>query len=235
MKNKKIGFLIIMIISVLLFLSPNVVSSTTIGDSSVSVEEGEVYTWQWNHILFSFYPFTSARVGDTVKFTIEKIYGGAYQSINHTLLMNITIEVKMSGGITITNRPVYVAYNKSLHFIKLQSHSSRPFPMIIPIPLNFTLIAGYYESLGETCTIEGSTLIFIRSNMTDEYTFNSDGILTEYVYINNDNLVMRMVLMGPNIPLPLIIIAVVSIAGGIGLAGVSIYLLRKRKLAREGI
>jgi len=234
MKNKKIGFLIILTISALLFLSSNVVSSTTIGDSSVSVEEGEVYTWQWNYILFWLHPLTSTRAGDTVKFTIEKIYTGAYQSINHALLINITIEENTSGGTTITNRPVYVAYNKSLHFIKLQSHSSIPFPMIIPIPLNLTLIAGYYESLGKTCIIEGSTLIIVRPNMTDEYTFNSDGILTEYVYINNENLAMRMVLMGPS-DLPLIIIAVVSIAGGIGVAGVSIYLIRKRKRAREGI
>ncbi len=178
-------------------------------------------------------PFTTLRQGDTVKFTIEKIYRGAHQSINHALLINITIEENMSGGTTITNRPVYVAHNNSLFYIKLQSHDAiRPHPMIIPIPLNLTLVAGYYESIGETCTIEGNTLIFVRTNMTDEFTFNSDGILTEYVYINNDNLSMRMVLMGPsggNIPIPLIIIAVVSITGGIGVASVSIYLLRKKK------
>jgi hypothetical protein len=153
--------------------------------------------------------------------------------------MNITIEENMSGGTTTTNRPVYVVYNKLLHFIKLQSHDSiRPFPMIIPIPLNFTLIAEYYESIGETCTIERNTLNFVRPGMTDEHTFNSDGILTKYEYINNDNMLMRMVLLEPSggdLPLPLIIIAVVLIAGGIGVAGVSIILLRKRKRAREGI
>ena len=233
MKNKKIGYLIIWTISVLLFLSSNVVSSTTIGDSSVGVEEGEVYTWQYNYIHFGLRPFITVREGDTVKYTIDKIYSGAFQSINHALLMNITIEEKMSGVTTITDRPRYVAYNKSLHFINLKSYSNIPFPRIIPIPLNFTLIAGYYESLGDTCTIEGNTLIFVRTNMTDEFTFNSDGILTEYVYINMDNLAMRMVLMGED-DITLIIIIVVSIAVGIGVAGVSIYLLRKRKRAREG-
>ncbi|MHA1192278.1 MAG: hypothetical protein ACTSP9_08285 [Promethearchaeota archaeon] len=230
MKNKKIGLIIIMTIIVLSSLSSNVISSTTIGNSTVSVEEGEVYSWQWDYIDFWLQPFTSLRQGDTVKFTIEKIYRGAHQSINHTLLLNITIEENMSGETTISNRPAYVAYNNSLDYINLQSHDPiRPHPMIIPIPLNLTLIAGFYESIGETCTIEGNTLIFVRTNMTDEYTFNSDGILTKYEYINNDKMVMRMVLMGP---FPLIII-VASIAGGIGVAVISIYLLRKRKRARE--
>jgi hypothetical protein len=233
MKNKKIGLILILTISVLSFLSSNGLSSTTLEDSSVGVEEDEVYTWKWNYISFSMQAWTSLRQGDTVKVTIENIYRGAYQSINHALLMNITIEEIMSGVTTTTNRPVYVAYNNSLHYIKLQSHDPiRPFALIIPIPLNLTLIAGYYESIGETCSIEGNTLIFIRSGMTDEFTFNSDGILTEYVYINNDNLAMRMVLLGPSggdLPLPLIIITVVSIIGAIGVTGISIFLLRRRK------
>ena len=234
MKNKKIGLIIILTISVLSSLSSNAISSTTLGNSTVSVEEGEVYSWQWNYITYALQPFVYVRAGDTFKITIEKIYRGAYQSINHALLLNVTIEENIaSQGITTTNRPVNLAYNKSLHFIKIEQYPHNiPFPMIIPIPLNLTLIAGHYESLGDTCMIEGNTLIFVRTNMTDEFTFNSDGILTQYVWISNDNLGMRMVLMGPsgdNIPLPLIIIAVVSIAGGIGVAVISIYLLRKRK------
>ena len=238
MKKKKIGFLIILTISVLSFLSSNAISSTTLGDSSVSVEEGDVYTWQWNYVHVIMHPFGYVRAGDTLKLTIENIYRGAHQSINHALLMNITMVENfiVYEMITTTNRPTFVAYNKSLHYIKLYR------PYIIPIPLNLTLIAGYYESLGDTCMIEGNTLIIEISGQpagnTDEFTFNSDGILTEYVWISNDNLGMRMVLMKPSggdLPLPLRIIAVVSIAGGIGVAGVSIILLRKRKRAREGI
>jgi len=244
MKNKKIGLIIILTISILSTLSSNAISSTTLEDSSVGVEEGEVYSWQYNYVDFWLHPFVYARTGDTVKITIEKIYRGAYQSINHALLMNVTIEENISSqGITTSNRPVNVVYNKSLHFIRIEQYPHNiPFPMIIPIPLNLTLIAGYYESIGETCTIEGNTLIFETSGQpagnTDEFTFNSDGILTEYVFISNDNLIMRMVLIGPSgggVPLPLIIIAAVSIVGGIGVAGVSIILLRKRKRAREGI
>ena len=241
MKNKKIGFLIILTISVLSFLSSNAISSTTLEDSSVGVEEGEEYTWQWNYVDIFIEPFVYVRAGDTIKITIEKIYRGAYQSINHALLMNVTIEENIEDqGTTTTNIPVNVAYNKSLHFIKIEQYHAHittiPFPMIIPIPLNLTLIAGYYESIGETCTIEGNTLIFETSGQpagnTDEFTFNSDGILTEYVFNYNDNPIMRMVLRGPSgggVPLPLIIIAVVSIAGGIGVAVVSIFLLRRRK------
>lgn len=231
MKNKKIGLIILLTLSVLSSLSSNAICSTTIGNSTVSVEEGEVYFWQWDYIDFFIQPFTSLRHGDSVKFTIEKIYRGAHESINHTLLMNITIEENMSGGTTISNRPAYIAYNNSLYYIKLQSHDSiRPHPMIIPIPLNLTLIAGYYESIGENCIIEGNTLIFVRSGMTDEFTFNSDGILTKYEYINNDKMLMRMVLMDP---LPPIIIGVISIVGGIGLAVISIYPLGKKKKENE--
>ena len=238
MKNKKIGFLIILTISVLSFLSTNAISSTTLGNSTVSVEEGEVYSWQWNYVDFWLHPFVYVRKGDTIKITIEKIYRGAYQSINHALLMNVTIEENISSqGITTSNRPVNVVYNNSLHFIRIEQYPHNiPFPMIIPIPLNLTLIAEYYESLGDTCMIEGNTLIFVRTNMTDEFTFNSDGILTEYVYINNDNLLMRMVLMGPSggdLTLTIIIIASISIVGVIGV--VSLILLRKRKRGRECI
>jgi len=230
MKNKKIGFLIILTISVLSFLSPNAISSTTIEDSSVSVEEGEVYTWQYNYVSVLMHPFVYVRAGDTLKLTIENIYRGAHQSINHALLMNITMVENfiVEEMITTTNRPTFVAYNKSLHYIKLYR------PYIIPIPLNLTLIAGYYESLGDTCMIEGNTLIIEISGQpagnTDEFTFNSDGILTEYVWISNDNLVMRMVLMGPSggdLTLTIIIIASISIVGVIGV--VSIILLRRRK------
>jgi len=234
MKNKKIGFLIILTISVLSFLSPNAISSTTLEDSSVSVEEGEVYTWQWNYVSVFIHFLVYARAGDTLKLTIENIYRGAHQSINHALLMNITMVENfiVEGMITTTNRPTFVAYNKSLHYIKLYR------PYIIPIPLNLTLIAEHYESVGENCTIEGNKLIFDSGVNQDEHTYNSDGILTEYAWISNNNLVMRMVLMEPSggdLPLPLIIIAVVSIAGGIGVAGVSIILLRKKKRAREVI
>jgi len=233
-KNKKIGFLIILTISVLSFLSPNAISSTTIEDSTVSVEEGEVYTWQWNYVSVFIHFLVYARAGDTLKLTIENIYRGAHQSINHALLMNITMVENfiVEGMITTTNRPTFVAYNKSLHYIKLYR------PYIIPIPLNLTLIAEHYESVGENCTIEGNKLIFDSGVNQDEHTYNSDGILTEYAWISNNNLVMRMVLMEPSggdLPLPLIIIAVVSIAGGIGVAGVSIILLRKKKRAREVI
>lgn len=225
-----------MTISVLSFLSSNAISSTTLEDSSVGVEEGEVYTWQWNYIAYELQLWTSLRQGDTIKLTIEKIYRGAYLSINHALLMNITMEENLCNvGITTTNHPVSVAYNKSLQFIELET------PYIIPIPLNLTLIAEYYESLGENCIIEGNKLIFNSTSgaIQDEHTYNSDGILTEYAWISNNNLGMRMVLLGPggggDFPLTIIIIASISIAGGIGVAGVSIILLRKRKRAREGI
>ena len=130
----------------------------------------------------------------------------------------------ISTNTTYTNYPEYVVYNQSLHFIELET------PHIIPIPLNLTLLAEYYKSLGKNCTVEGNTLIFDDGVVREQHTYNSDDILTNYRWKHTDGRDSRWGLLGTgeiDVPLPIIIIASISIVGVIGV--VSLILLRRRK------
>ncbi|MCK4286593.1 MAG: hypothetical protein KAX18_10345, partial [Candidatus Lokiarchaeota archaeon] len=188
------------------------ISSTTLEDSTVGVEEGDSYTWENYYIYPTDLLIWGCCVGNKITLKIEIIYRGAYLSIDHTLIMNITegSYSMISTNTTYTNYPEYVVYNQSLHFIELET------PHIIPIPLNLTLLAEYYESLGENCTVEGNTLIFDDGVVREQHTYNSDGILTNYRWKHTDGRDSRWGLLGTgeiDVPLPIIIIASISIVG----------------------
>jgi hypothetical protein len=201
-KSQKIGVCLITIVLTLSLLSPATVSQTTIDDSTIAVEVDDIIAWKCTYLHISLYPFFYG-VGSILEYTIEDISRGSHGGLSYALIVNITSKFgyERENFTSIVNYPEYMVYNKSLNFIEYNNsipalHSFKAF--IIPFPLNLTLIADYFESLGDTCEVDGNKLRFIDGNEVRENTYNSDGILTKYEWRADGTLAMQYKLAGPS-------------------------------------
>jgi len=174
---KKVNKLIILTICSILTISSltsNGMCTTTIGDSTFPADEGDVYTWEMTYC----HPNSTwfAGVGSYYNLTIEKIYRDTYFPMTHALIVNATKGEYMKGlnAHISYNVPDFVVYNASLQYINLIEL------YIVPIPLNLSMIAEYYEGKGHTCTIDGTTLTidYFGEPVYDVYKFNSNGFAT---------------------------------------------------------
>ena len=178
----KIIKLIIITLSVILAISifsPNAKCITTIGNSTLQADEGDVYTWEMTYC----HPALNASlgIGSYMNLTIEDIGQGPYLSITHALLVNATIgyfHLNPNSHLTFY-RENYFAYNATLHYFNSLYFAC----LIIPTPLNLTMISDFLETHGYTCTIAGNTII--AENISDEVLkikYNSTGHMISYSF-----------------------------------------------------
>ncbi len=181
--SENIGLILILAFVMLAILPTDAMSSTVIGDSEVSVEEGEIYTWCITYVRADLEWLYQKNT--EIKLIVEKIYIGPYDGVSSALIVNAT-EV---GPSSRRSYPTYIVYNKSLNYICFEPNY---LPDIVPIPLNLTLVAAYYETQGKNCSIQNNTLISSTELDRWEYTYDSNGIATLIEWKGGDQLGVRM-------------------------------------------
>ncbi|MFX1315294.1 MAG: hypothetical protein ACFE9T_05485 [Promethearchaeota archaeon] len=175
---KKISNLLILIIctlSIISFLTPRAVCDTTIGNSTVPVEEGDFYKWKMTYCHPNYSSFWG--VGSYINLTVETIEQGSFGPMTEALLISVTFGeyikgLDVHGSVYFAN---WLVYNATLHYLYIED-----LLFIVPIPLNLTLVA---EAWGEPIyTIEGRTYTTNPGSGYDViFKFNSDGFVTNYI------------------------------------------------------
>jgi hypothetical protein len=201
-KSQKISVFLITLVVGLSFLSPVAMSQTTIGNSTIPVEVDDVITWKCTYLHVTLYPIYYG-AGSILEYTIEEISRGSHGPLSYALIANITEKFDYTNIVNYTkivNTPTYLVYNKSLNYIEYNKTESFDFKaFIVPIPLNLTLVADYFETLGYTCEVDGNKLRFIDGDSIKENTYNSNGLLTKYEWRNTaGDLAMRYKLVVPD-------------------------------------
>ena len=173
--NKKIVLLFCTLLIILSILPTNAKCQTTIGDSTIPVEEGDTYTWvcTYSHPNIS----SILTVGSYSNITIHRIYQGPFDVISNTLIVEATLGYfnKTGNAHVIESAPYWVAYNFTLNYIYYHNLDI----YLVPIPLNLTMVCEFIESYSsETFYSVGNHIFFEILNVKIEYEFNSDGILT---------------------------------------------------------
>ncbi|HDZ16935.1 hypothetical protein LCGC14_0907090 [marine sediment metagenome] len=171
--NKKIVLIFCTALITLLVLPTNALCQTTIGDSTVSVEEGDFFSWKCTYS----HPAYDWILGDGSyhNITIDNIYRGSALIggfLEFALIVEVT-EGRYYAGLDQHDswQEMYIVYNKTLNHLYLEDEINK----IVPIPLNLSWIA---DSVGD-CTIDGNTITWqIGSEDFLEYRFNSMGIAT---------------------------------------------------------
>lgn len=185
--NKFSKFSIIVFCSILAMslFSSNAKCAVTIGNSTFHADEGDVYTLEMTYT----HPAHNASygVGSYANITIDDIGQGAYLSITHALLINATlgsffINANMHQVSYIQN---YIVHNATEHYF----YSPTLALLIIPTPLNLTMICDFFETEGYTCTIDGTKVTAEFSDIIYTYKYNLTGHLTEYTFTENNELI----------------------------------------------
>jgi hypothetical protein len=189
-KSQKIGISLITIVIILVIFPRTAVSQTTIGNSNVSVEKDDVITWKCTYCAAG-YEGSACCEGSTYEVDIVDVYQGSYSSISFALIIDVIAVSRCHENMSQTNYPYFLVYNESLNFIDFEVNA-----YIIPIPIDFTLIAEFFEGYGYTCQIDGNKVTMVHSQVTWEHTYNSDGILTKQEWIVDGDLKMRVILQG---------------------------------------
>ena len=184
-KLKKLGIIGLTTFLLLSSLSPKVLGSTTIEDSTFPAEVGDFFSWKCTYSHPAYYSI----LGDDSyqNITIDSVYRGSSSEggfIEYALIVDVT-EGRYYAGLhqyDIWQESPYIVYNKSLNHLYMED-TINP---IVPIPLNLTLIA---DTVGD-CTIDGNTITWNTDPEEHrEYTFNSTGIATSWKYIENSTTV----------------------------------------------
>ena len=162
---------------ILLSLSINVNSSTTIGTSTLPVKEGEIDTWKCTYCSSNWSTFLG--VDSKLDVIINRVYKGSYTGINQALIVDASLNYSykaLDSQLTI-RVPFYVVYNETLRYIRCLNS------LIIPIPINLSLIAEYIILRGDNCSITGNKLdVDYGYNRSGQYTYNSNGFATKFEY-----------------------------------------------------
>ncbi|MFW9940720.1 MAG: hypothetical protein ACFFFT_06750 [Candidatus Thorarchaeota archaeon] len=164
----------------ILFMVPLISNSrciTTQGDTTFNVDEGDFFLW-------------ATTGGDKINLTIEEIYKGTYLSVD-SYMINATIGNYYSQENfwwKIISNEFYIAANETLDFIHYSRLSGSLIYLIIPTPINLTMIGEHAISKPgfNNYTVSGDQITLIDfpeypDHMVYIVTFNSDGILTKIV------------------------------------------------------
>jgi hypothetical protein len=177
----KIAFLCLTTIFVLSLFPVTTLCQTTIGNSSLSVEEGDFFSWKYTYTHPVYLGI--AGPGSYHNITVDSIYQGSSSMggfVEHALIMVVT-EGRYWAGLGQHDEwqeLPYMVYNKTLDHLYMEDEIN----FIAPIPLNLTLIA---DMVGD-CTISGNMITEdIGPGEFVECTFNTEGILTRRRYVEN--------------------------------------------------
>jgi hypothetical protein len=184
--NRKIITIILFSILAISIFPSNAKCITTIGTSTIHADEGDVYTWDMTYchpVLNSSYG-----IGSYMNLTIEDIGQGSYSSVTHALLLNITIGTFLFNPNLHSSsfRENYFAYNATLHYF----HSLESNFLIIPTPINLTMISDFLEGGSTTCRILGNKIEVTTLNEVHTYEYNSTGHMVSYTFYEDGNLLI---------------------------------------------
>ena len=187
---KKLGFLLLSIIIFFTFFNQNAFCITTIGDSTFPANEGDSYIWEC-----TFSPTTQGRTyaqGDLVNFTVDSIYQDLYGYECPSMVVYCTIKYYNNTEDIWTilwNNDIYLAYNKPLNYLFNPHLMDTGLLFIVPIPVNFSLIAETAETAGHyNSTIIDNTLILSQVygwDFESHLTINSNGFVSKFEFIEN--------------------------------------------------
>ena len=189
-------FVIVIFCSILVmsFFSFNAKGAVTIGNSTFPADEGAVHTLEMTYC----HPALNAThgIGSYMNITVEDIGQGSHFSITHALLVNATIGYfsKNYNAHQIIYEQDYIVYNASQHYFD----SSTTALLIIPTPLNFTMICDFFDKEGYTCTRDGTTIKAELFNEIHTYRYNSTGFLTYYKLVQEGELILEYGFNGGN-------------------------------------
>ena len=166
------------------FLFPFIFSATcttTQGDTTFGVDEGETLVWTATG-------GSPEIIGFKYNITIEDIYNGTYMTVD-SYMIDVTMGFYNKTSDTweiIINDDFYVAANETQNFLEYTGTlMSAPLWFIIPTPINLTILGEYVVNTGfyTDYTISGNRIDLneILGIGTYKLTYNSDGILTRHV------------------------------------------------------
>ena len=166
------------------FFSHNAISATTIGDTTFPADVGKTYTWKAT---------SPANIkGQKLTYTIESIDQGVHNSIDALMVYCTIIAYLPNGGsLIIENNSLYLAANNTQNYLAFLSYVWGP--VIVPTPINLTLVA---ETLSAENYYIVDNTIFLTYGIgySEEITFNNKGFLTEGIYGGGGASEMRFVL-----------------------------------------
>ena len=115
--NKKIVILFCTTLVALSIFPTNALCQTTIGDSTVPVEEDETYKWTCTYCHFSYSLMIG--VGTYRNVTIDNIYQGTYMAIPNALIIDVTAGYwnKPADSHDSEVIPSMIVYNSTLEYI----------------------------------------------------------------------------------------------------------------------
>ncbi|MFW9940719.1 MAG: hypothetical protein ACFFFT_06745 [Candidatus Thorarchaeota archaeon] len=183
-KIKKLITILLLVLCALSFIGPFIpiaTCTTTQGDTTFSVDEGDIYNWTATGGL-------PPVIGCKFELTIEDIYNGSHMTVN-SFIIDATLRFWNNTAkmwINELNNTFFVAANKTQNFIDYEDSriENSPLFFIIPTPINMTMIAEYANSTGYYLdySIDGNKLTLESILGYILYTtFNSDGFLTKVV------------------------------------------------------
>jgi len=172
MKNVKKVIISLFIVFFFSFFSHNAISATTIGDTTFPADVGKTYTWE------AILPAESK--GTKMTYTIESIDQGVHSSIDALIVYcTITSHHPSYGSLILNNNSLYMAANVTQNYLAFVNYVWGP--VIIPTPINLTLVAE--ASFAYNFSIVDNTIVLnYDGGYSEEITFNNDGFLTKGIY-----------------------------------------------------
>lgn len=166
---------------------PPGLSQTTIYDSTFPLEQGQSVRWETinaTEVPYTEFPY--------IRFTVNDIYNDTWFDGPNSLIVNSTIEFYHNfGWIAEVENSFYLAYNYSMNYLNWSNIASNyALPLIVPTPVNLTLIGNAIEESGLlNYSYVGSTLLLDYQNTTTiELTYNSNGISTNIEKVTNQTI-----------------------------------------------
>ncbi|TFG15950.1 MAG: hypothetical protein EU531_07900 [Promethearchaeota archaeon] len=184
MSRKHITLAVISIILLGMNTTPLSLSQITIYDSSFPLEQGKSIRWETINATEA--PYTDFPY---IRFRVNDLYNDTWYDGYNSLIVNATIEFYHNfGWVAEFENSFYLAYNYSRNYLNWSEIAYlHALPLIVPTPVNLTLIGDAIENLGIlNYSYIGSTLLLDYQNTTTvEITYNSKGISTIIEKVTN--------------------------------------------------
>ena len=181
---KKLMKITLFLFCTTLFLFPFIFSATcttTQGDTTFGVDEGETLVWTATG-------GSPEIIGFKYNITIEDIYNGTYLTVDSYLIDVTMSEYNKTDNkwSIMINDDFFVAANETQNFLSYTGAlMGMPLWFIIPTPINLTILGEFAVSTGfyTNYTVSGNRIDLneILGLGTYKITYNSDGILTKHV------------------------------------------------------
>jgi len=187
-KKSKFGIVFLTLFLTFSFVTPIAISDTTIGNSTIPVNEGSFYEWTCTYASSTLTGILEE--GSWYNLTIESIGQGSYYVLTHALVINATLGMFVKGLNIHTNSyyAYFLVYNASLSSVYYAWE-----PLIVPDPTDLVLIKVFIEvDRGTPCYIVGNSMtVDLGSGSIMKYRYGAsdfgvNGILSSFQLIVND-------------------------------------------------